>query len=114
MTFAEALEAVTDGHFAQRSWWAQDHGNKIIGLRNGVLQQFRFDYWSAYNADRYDIEAADWVVVPKAPAMDQLLLLVEKLQIKLQESKNIEAMSIVLELRHLLNRIIENDKRNKS
>lgn len=112
MTFAEILEAVTDGQYAQRSWWAQEHGNKIIGLRDGVLRQFRYDYWSAYNVDHYDIKAIDWVIIPQAPTIDALLPKVEKLQTELQESKTVEAMASVLELRYMLNQIIEDDKRN--
>ena len=55
MTYTEALKEVAAGQYAQRSWWAQDYGNKIIGMHNGVLRQFRFDYWSTYNVDKYDV-----------------------------------------------------------
>ena len=111
MTYTDALKAVVDGHYAQRSWWAQDYGNKIIGIHNGVLRQFRFDYWSPYDVDKYDLEATDWVVVSKAPTLDTILPRVDDLQKTLQEAKYSEAMHIVLELRHMLSRRMEEDKR---
>lgn len=111
MTFVETIPLLLDGTpLRRRTWFSWEYiqiakdsdGNSLLAIHTEIG-----------TLSKRDIEADDWVIVAKAPAMDQLLLLVEKLQIKLQEAKNMEAMSIVLELRHLLNRIIEDDKRNK-
>lgn len=113
ITFSEAMAAIVVGKCVQRLQWSRDYGNKIIGLSNGSVKQFRFDYWSEYSISREDLDAEDWIIIGEAPSLSEILDKCEELksELSLSEEKDVNALELVTDLRQMIIKRVSENKR---